>query len=114
MFSVPDSVVEPHAGAVGGGRARRSLWVVPLVASIAFVTGVLVWAYRTEMDEQTERRSTMIADALSSEAQLRARLDTEMARLEDLGRHWRPFRAMQRAWQGTRWWWRACGASGSA
>jgi len=48
---------------------------------------VLVWAYRTEMDEQTERRSTMIADALSSEAQLRARLDTEMARLEDLGRH---------------------------
>lgn len=87
MFSVPDSVVEPHAGAVGGGRARRSLWVVPLVASIAFVTGVLVWAYRTEMDEQTERRSTMIADALSSEAQLRARLDTEMARLEDLGRH---------------------------
>ena len=87
MFSVPDSVVEPHAGAVGGGRARRSLWVVPLVASIAFVTGVLVWAYRTEMDEQTERRSTMIDDALSSEAQLRARLDTEMARLEDLGRH---------------------------
>lgn len=87
MFSVPDSVLEPHAGAVGGGRARRSLWVVPLVASIAFVTGVLVWAYRTEMDEQTERRSTMIADALSSEAQLRARLDTEMARLEDLGRH---------------------------
>ncbi len=65
---------------------RRSLWVLPLVAAVLFVAGVLLWAYRADLDERAERRKTMIADALSSEAQLRGRLDVEMARLEDLAR----------------------------
>ena len=65
---------------------RRSLWVLPLVAAVLFVVGVLLWAYRADLDERAERRGTMIADALSSEAQLRGRLDIEMARLEDFGR----------------------------
>jgi two-component system sensor histidine kinase DctS len=67
-------------------KARLNLWAVPLLAALMFVTGVLVWAYRTDRDEKDERRKTLIADALSSEAQLRARLDSEMAHLESLGR----------------------------
>jgi two-component system sensor histidine kinase DctS len=66
--------------------ARRSLWLLPLLASLLFVVGVLVWAYRGELDEQEARRATMIADALSSEAQLQSRLDAEMALLRDLAR----------------------------
>ena len=73
-------------GPVAPPTARRSLWVLPLVASVVFVAGVLVWAYRADAEERDERRSTMIADALSSEAQLHARLDLEAARLGDLGR----------------------------
>ena len=65
--------------------ARRRLWLLPLLASALFVVAVLVWAYRAEVDEQDARRATMIADALSSEAQLQSRLDTEMSYLQDLG-----------------------------
>jgi two-component system, LuxR family, sensor histidine kinase DctS len=66
-------------------RARRSLWVLPLLASALFVMAVLLWAYRAELEEQDARRATLITDALSSEAQLRNRLDAEMAFLQDLG-----------------------------
>lgn len=66
-------------------RARRSLWVLPLLASALFVMAVLLWAYRAELEEQDARRTTLITDALSSEAQLRNRLDAEMAFLQDLG-----------------------------
>lgn len=65
--------------------ARRSLWLLPLLASALFVVAVLLWAYRAELDEQEARRATMIADALSSEAQLQSLLDTEMSHLQDLG-----------------------------
>ncbi len=86
MLSIPDHVQEPATGAASLRRARRGLWLLPFFASLLFVAGVLAWAYRTELDEQTDRRNTMIADALSSEAQLRARLAVEVARLDDLGR----------------------------
>ncbi|MEY4736009.1 MAG: hypothetical protein RL302_328 [Pseudomonadota bacterium] len=86
MLSIPDHVQEPAIGAASLRRARRGLWLLPFFASLLFVAGVLAWAYRTELDEQTDRRNTMIADALSSEAQLRARLAVEVARLDDLGR----------------------------
>lgn len=65
---------------------RKRLWLLPLIAALVFVAGVLGWAYRAERDEAQERRATMIADALSSEAQLRSRLDFEIAHLEDLAR----------------------------
>ena len=66
-------------------QTRRRLWLLPLLASGLFVAGVLSWAYRAEVDDQEARRATMIADALSSEAQLQSRLDTEMSYLQDLG-----------------------------
>ena len=65
---------------------RRRLWLLPLLASLVFVAGVLAWAYRADRDERVDRRATMIADALSSEAQLRDRLGLEMARLKALAR----------------------------
>ena len=67
------------------GKARRSLWVLPLVASALFVAAVLAWAYRAELDDQEERHATLISDALNSEAQLQGRLDIEMGYLRDLG-----------------------------
>ncbi len=67
-------------------RIRANLWVFPLLASVLFVGGVLLWAYRADYDERQDRRATMIADSLSSEAQLRARLEVEVNRVEDLAR----------------------------
>jgi two-component system sensor histidine kinase DctS len=85
MFSSHHSVASPGLHQRAWARARRGLWLLPLLASALFVVGVLVWAYRAEVEDQDARRATMIADALSSEAQLQNRLDTEMSYLQDLG-----------------------------
>lgn len=61
-----------------------AFWVWPLVASLFFVSGVLVWAYRADQWEQQIRRDTLIADALSAEAQLRAQLESEKDALSRL------------------------------
>jgi len=71
---------------VPGRGARQSLWVLPLLASLVFVAGVLVWAYQADWDERQARRTTLIADALSTEAQLRGRVDVELAHLQSLAR----------------------------
>ena len=78
----------PSAGAAQARWAglRRKLWLLPLLASLLFVVGVLAWAYRADRDEREDRRATMITDALSSEAQLHSLLDVEMAHLQDLAR----------------------------
>ncbi len=65
-------------------RLRRTLWLLPLLAALVFVAGVMAWAYRADRAEREDRRATLIADALSSEAQLRDRLGVEMAHLRDL------------------------------
>jgi two-component system sensor histidine kinase DctS len=85
MFASTFSARRTGLAARVWAQARRSLWLLPLLASALFVVGVLVWAYRAEVEEQEARRATMIADALSSEAQLQSRLDTEMSYLQDLG-----------------------------
>ncbi|BDT69233.1 adaptive-response sensory-kinase SasA [Comamonadaceae bacterium OS-1] len=66
--------------------ARSKLWALPLLAAVLFVAGVIVWAWRSELDDAADRRATMIADALSTEAQLRGRVDVEMAHLQDLAK----------------------------
>jgi two-component system sensor histidine kinase DctS len=86
MLAIRNPVTEPAVDVSTPRRARAGLWMLPFLASLLFVGGVLAWAYRTELDEQAVRRSTMIADALSSEAQLQTRLDMEVSRLADLGR----------------------------
>jgi len=64
----------------------RGLWLVPLVASALFVGGVTVWAYRAELAEKQERQAILIADALSTEAQLRSRLEAEAAWVREAAR----------------------------
>lgn len=67
-------------------KARSTLWALPLLASVLLVAGVIVWAWRSDLDEEADRRATMIADALSTEAQLRGRVDVEMVHLQDLAK----------------------------
>ncbi|MBV8037202.1 ATP-binding protein [Roseateles sp.] len=62
----------------------RSLWLLPLGLSLIFVLGVLAWVRANEADELDQQRQTLIADALSLEAQLRARIDIEAAQLRQL------------------------------
>ncbi len=85
MFVAPLSTRGSGLAARVWAWARPLLWLLPLLASALFVVAVLLWAYRAEVDDQEARRATMIADALSSEAQLQSRLDTEMSYLQDLG-----------------------------
>ena len=63
---------------------RRGLWALPLLLSLLFVVGVVVWAYRNDREERAEQRRTTISDALSTEAQLRGRLELEAAHLRVL------------------------------
>ena len=79
----------PASEAVAHARwaaLRRGLWLLPLLASLLFVIGVLAWAYRADLAEREDRRTTLIADALSSEAQLQGMLGAEMAHVQDLAR----------------------------
>lgn len=65
-------------------RHAPALWALPLLLSMIFVAGVAWWAQRNEREEHDEARRTMISDALSAEAQVRARLDIEAAHLRVL------------------------------
>ncbi len=85
MLAIPSSASGSGLTTRFGAQARRRLWLLPLLASALFVVAVLLWAYRAEVDEQEARRATIIADALSSEAQLQSRLEMEMSYLQDLG-----------------------------
>lgn len=60
----------------------RSLWLAPLVLSLIFVGGVLAWVRANGIEEQELQRQTLISDALSTEAQLRGRIDEEQAHLQ--------------------------------
>lgn len=65
---------------------RSAIWAAPLVLSLLFAAGVLAWAMRSDRDKREELRQAMISDALSLDAQLRARLDEEQNHLADLAR----------------------------
>ncbi len=80
------SIAVDTAHSVRWGRLRRMLWLLPLLSSLLFVAGVLAWAYRADSAERQDRHTTLIADALSSEAQLRDLLGVEIAHLQDLAR----------------------------
>nr|WP_295130211.1 PAS domain S-box protein [uncultured Roseateles sp.] len=63
---------------------RQGLWSLPLVLSLLFVAGVLMWTRDNEIEERELQRQTLISDALSTEAQLRAKLREEHSHLRDL------------------------------
>jgi two-component system sensor histidine kinase DctS len=65
-------------------RRRRAWWALPLVLSLLFVLGVaavLQWSDSRDLDDQ---QRTLIADALSMESQLSARIGAEQAALQAL------------------------------
>lgn len=62
----------------------RSLWAWPLWLSLVFVLGVMQWLHAEQKDAQEALRQNLIADALSLESQLNARLDTEVNSLKAL------------------------------
>jgi two-component system, LuxR family, sensor histidine kinase DctS len=79
-----DPLIGPRSTLEGRWRplaARRGLWALPMVLSLLFVAGVLVWAQRNDLEEREQQRRNLISDALSAEAQLRARLELETAQL---------------------------------
>lgn len=63
---------------------RRGLWAVPMVLSVLFAIGVVLWAEQRERGEREEQRRSLLADTLSLEAQLRSRIDLEYAHLRTL------------------------------
>ncbi len=89
QLAVPPSPRFKLLGRPVGGP--RSLWAWPLLLSLLFVAGVLVWMIRSEADERDARRAELISDALTLEAQLSGALEAETARLkalaDDMGVH---------------------------
>ncbi len=61
-----------------------SLWAWPLVLSLVFVAGVMIWMAKNESDERDARQSEMISDALSLEAQISGWLEAETTRLQSV------------------------------
>ncbi|RZL02943.1 MAG: PAS domain S-box protein [Rubrivivax sp.] len=60
------------------------LWAWPLLLSLVFAGGVIGWLRAVERTDRESQRAEMISDALSLEAQISGRIDTETARLKAL------------------------------
>lgn len=61
-----------------------TLWAWPLILSLLFVIGVMGWLVHEEEAERDIIQRTMIADALSLEAQISARMEAEVVKLRAL------------------------------
>jgi two-component system sensor histidine kinase DctS len=61
-----------------------TLWAWPLILSLVFVAGVMAWLVHQEDAERDIVQRTMIADALSLESQISARLEAELVKLRGL------------------------------
>jgi two-component system, LuxR family, sensor histidine kinase DctS len=81
---LPDFVVSPERNR---GFVSRVLWALPLLLSILLALVFLFWMRFTDLADREEQRTTMIADALSLESQLHARIDAETTALHTLGSH---------------------------
>ena len=60
----------------------RTIWAWPLLLSLVFVAGVMVWMAKSSGDDHDALQAKMISDALSLEAQIAGWLDSETARLQ--------------------------------
>jgi two-component system sensor histidine kinase DctS len=63
---------------------RRWFWTSPLLLALLFVGSVIGWAWRDASREREAEAQTLIADTLSTAAQLRARIDEERRLLRAL------------------------------
>lgn len=68
----------------------RFLWEAPLLLSIVFTALVVVWAQDNDKLERETLRQSVMADTLSLEAQLAARLETEAVKLRAAATHLPP------------------------
>jgi two-component system sensor histidine kinase DctS len=68
-------------------RWSRFLWEAPLLLSILFTAMVVVWAQDNDKLEREALRQSVVADTLSLEAQLAARLETETVKLRAAATH---------------------------
>lgn len=68
-------------GADAGWRWIPALWSIPLVLALLFALVVALWAQHNDAAERAEQADAIKTDALSLEAQLRGRLETEDALL---------------------------------
>ena len=69
------------------GRAVRvlpGLWAWPLMLTLVFVVSVMAWLRAVERTDVEAQRAAMISDALSLEAQLHGRLESELTRMKVL------------------------------
>jgi two-component system sensor histidine kinase DctS len=65
-------------------HAWPSLWVWPVVLSLAMVAGVMTWMHAQDVADREAARSDMISDALSLESQISIRLEAELSKLREL------------------------------
>jgi two-component system sensor histidine kinase DctS len=67
--------------------ARHSwLWALPLLLFVVFSLSVLAWTRQSQAREVEAQRLALISDALSLEAQIGSRLDSEQLNLQALAR----------------------------
>ncbi|MES2947314.1 MAG: ATP-binding protein [Pseudomonadota bacterium] len=64
-----------------GATWNRFLWEAPLLLSVAFTALVALWAQDNDKLERETLQQSVMADTLSLEAQLAARLETETVKL---------------------------------
>ncbi|WP_298011959.1 PAS domain S-box protein [uncultured Aquabacterium sp.] len=65
-------------------RLVPGLWAWPLVLTLVFVVGVMAWLRAVEHADREAQVAAMISDALSLEAQINGRLDSELTRMKVL------------------------------
>lgn len=82
MATLSNASTTPGALRVGWLAAwSRYLWALPLLLSAAFTALVVGWAQDNDRLERATLLRTVMADALSLEAQLTSRLETETVKL---------------------------------
>ncbi|MBI2750689.1 MAG: PAS domain S-box protein [Burkholderiales bacterium] len=90
---MPATAIAPHSDGPRSGWMAvwgRFLWMVPLLLSVTFTALVVVWAQDNDKLEREVARRTVVADALSLEAQLSNRMETEATRLRSAAVHLPP------------------------
>ncbi len=82
-----NGAVPPSAGL---SPWARFLWEAPLLLSMLFTALVVIWAQDNDTLERKALRQSVMADTLSLEAQLAARLETEAVKLRAAATHLPP------------------------
>ena len=80
IVQFPKALEPKHTESVG----KRYFWLLPVVLALVFVVMMALWAEFNDARSRKVYQETLVADALSVEAQLTARQDMEKVRLNDV------------------------------